>query len=82
MATVLTRKQAQELSIEERLKLIEMLWGTIVVEEELVPVPDWHDRILEGRLKRMEDDPQEGHTWEEVREMLRERRKVNAKPSH
>lgn len=40
--------------------------------------PEWHERIIDERLKRMEKDPQEGAPWSEVRDSLRRKREASA----
>jgi putative addiction module component (TIGR02574 family) len=77
MATLLTQDQLSKLSVQERIKLIGLIWDSL--EDDDVPLPAWHEEILDKRLKRMEEDPQQGVSWEEVREKLRRKREANAK---
>lgn len=76
MATLLTEDQLSKLSVEERMKLIQMIWDSL--KEDEVPVPPWHEKILEQRLKRMEEDPHPGIPWSEVKEQLRKQREGHA----
>ena len=60
-------QEARELSVDERVELLERLGS-------LVPVPEGEeaDSIQEAtrRLKEMQDDPSIGLTWEEIKTNL------------
>lgn len=56
------------LSIPERLQLVEDLWDSI--DDEHIPVPEWHLKELERRLADYRADPEAGIPWEQVRERL------------
>ena len=49
-----------------------------MADEESVPIPDWHRKIIEERLKSHRANPSESRPWDEVRneilEKLRKRR--------
>ena len=77
MAALLTESQVAQLSVDERMRLIELIWSSFASEDP--PVPDWHKDIIEQRLKRMRQDPRPGTPWSEVREELRRSREANAK---
>ena len=76
MAALLTEAQVQRLSVDERMRLIELIWSSFTPEEW--QVPEWHKEIIDQRLKRMEEQPHPGIPWTEAREMLRKRREANA----
>jgi len=59
------------LSPAERLQLVEDIWDSL--EDDQVPVPDWHREILDQRLKAYRENPEAGASWEEVRERLLKR---------
>ena len=56
------------LSLNERLQLAEDLWDSI--DDEQIPIPDWHREELDRRLTAYQADPEAGIPWEEVRERL------------
>ena len=56
------------LSLNERLQLAEDLWDSI--DDEQIPIPDWHREELDRRLTAYQADPKAGIPWEEVRERL------------
>jgi len=62
-----------ELSVEEKIDYVQSLWERIVATPEQVPVPDWHLRVLDERLEAYRTEPEQGKTWEQVREEVRRR---------
>ncbi|MCZ6756202.1 MAG: addiction module protein [Gemmatimonadetes bacterium] len=56
------------LSVNERLQLAEDLWDSI--DDEQIPIPDWHREELDRRLAAFQADPESGIQWEELRERL------------
>ncbi len=65
-------EELRQLSVEERLKLMEDVWTTLEEERELL-IPQWHKEELERRIKAFEEDPDSGAPWSEVKERLLER---------
>lgn len=72
MAT-LTKPQIQALSIDERLRLIDDLWDSLEHNSDLIPTPDWHEPLIEARLKAQELNPKPTHSWESVRAEMDEK---------
>ena len=60
-----------ELPVEEQIEYVTFLWERITANPERVPVPEWHKRILDERLRDMEENPGDELPWEEVRSRLR-----------
>jgi len=58
----------KQLSVSERLQLVEELWDSI--DDEQIPIPEWHLKELERRLADLEAHPEASIPWEEVRERL------------
>ena len=56
------------LSVSERLQLVEDLWDSI--DDEQIPIPDWHRQELDRRLAEYRASPEAGIPWEEVRDRL------------
>jgi putative addiction module component (TIGR02574 family) len=56
--------EINEMSIEERLELMELLWNSL--DATNVPVPDWHRKILDERAKR----PAKFSSLDEVKQRL------------
>lgn len=62
-----------QLTNEEKLRLIGEIWDSITPPQQL-EIPEWHRVILEQRLAEMKDNPEEGSSWEEVKARLLEGR--------
>ena len=58
------------LSTDERIAYVQALWDFIAQSPEDIPVPEWHRQVLEERLARWRENPAEGKTWEEVKEII------------
>jgi putative addiction module component (TIGR02574 family) len=61
----------EELSVEEQIDYIQSLWERIAAHPEDIPVPDWHRKIIEERLADLDENPDAGIPWEEVRETMK-----------
>jgi putative addiction module component (TIGR02574 family) len=58
-----------KLTPEQKLELIEALWGSL--PESAVPMPDWHRDVLAERAANETDDL--GDTWDIVKARLQTR---------
>lgn len=56
-----------ELTVEEKLDYVQSLWDRIATDPEELPVPEWHQQILDERLAAHRADPSSARPWEEVR---------------
>lgn len=65
----------ENLSIADKLLLMERLWADLSRRTEDIPSPDWHGDVLEAR----EAEIREGRTafieWDDAKQRLRERYK-------
>ena len=62
-----------QLSIPQRLQLVEDLWDSIVAVPGSVPVPDWQKEELDRREAEHLQNPAAVVPWEEVKKrMLRQ----------
>ena len=66
MAMELT-KQAKNLSIPDRIRLVEEIWDTIAEENEAFELSDAQKRELDRRLQSVRDKPGQGRTWDEIK---------------
>jgi putative addiction module component (TIGR02574 family) len=57
-----------ELPVEEKLDYVQSLWDRIAAHPEDLPVPLWHQRVIEERLAAHRADPAAARPWEQVRE--------------
>jgi len=69
-----TKAELLELSKDERLQLLDDVWETLERERDSEPVPEWHKRIIDERLRELEENPEEGIPVEEVMAQVRMRR--------
>ena len=57
----------KKLSIAERILLVEDIWDSIISSKEDFPINDEQKRELDLRLAAYYENPNEGKSWEEVR---------------
>ncbi|AFY72123.1 addiction module component, TIGR02574 family (plasmid) [Thalassoporum mexicanum PCC 7367] len=62
--------QIFELSIAEKLQLVEDLWDSIAESPEQVPVRDWQKEELAKRKANYLQNPDSGSSWEEVKQRI------------
>jgi putative addiction module component (TIGR02574 family) len=60
-----------ELSVEERIQLVEDIWDSIAAVPEAVPVTEAQRRELDRRLAAYHSGSVSGSPWGEVRERIR-----------
>jgi len=66
MAMELT-KQAKNLSIPERIRLVEEIWDTIAEDNEAFELTETQKLELDRRLDLARNNPGRGRTWDEIR---------------
>ena len=62
-----------QLSVAERIQLVEDIWDSIVQIPEAVPITDEQRAELDRRLESYRANPTEGISWNELKEKLRQR---------
>ena len=55
-----------ELSIPERIQLVEDIWDTIAVEADSIELTEEEKRIIDERLEAYHQNPDLGSPWEGV----------------
>jgi putative addiction module component (TIGR02574 family) len=66
MSPTLKALGIDQLSIPERIRLVEEIWDSIAETPEEIPLTEAQRAELNHRLAAYEADPQAGSTWEEV----------------
>jgi putative addiction module component, TIGR02574 family len=66
MARSLTKDEIFALPLAERLCLIETLWDSLNPDQ--LPLPESHEHAIDEALAEYRQDPQEGRSWDEVRD--------------
>ena len=65
-----------DLSLAEKLQLVEDLWDDIGTAPDSVPLHEWQREELEARKARWQAAPASGLSWEAVKPGIRHRRAV------
>ena len=65
-----TIPELRKLTNSEKLLLINELWDSLSLQEDGLPVPESHKKILDERLRDHETNPEPGSTWEEVKSRI------------
>jgi putative addiction module component (TIGR02574 family) len=60
-----------DLPVQEQIEYVQFLWDHIAPRVEEHPVPDWHQRILDERIRELESDPDTARPADEVAKRLR-----------
>ncbi len=60
-----------KLPVQERIRLVELIWESIAAIPEAVEVTPEVRAELEKRLKEFEANPEAGYSWEQVKSHLR-----------
>ena len=66
MAMELT-KQAKNLSIADRIRLVEEIWDTIAEENQAFELTDAQRLELDRRLESAKNNAGQGRTWDEIK---------------
>lgn len=66
--------ELSKLPLPERLQIVERLWDSIAADAERLPLTAKQAEELDRRLAAHESNPEEGRTWEEIRDRLRKPR--------
>ncbi len=67
MNKIASTQKLRELSVSDRMDLIEDVWATLSETPESIPVPDWHRAELDERIAAHERDPRAARPWNEVK---------------
>lgn len=60
MATTPTPEQMAKLSVDERLKLIEIAWESLLAEGAEIPTPEWQRKLIRERVEEYRRTPDQG----------------------
>jgi putative addiction module component (TIGR02574 family) len=62
-----------QLSVAERIQLVEDIWDSIIAAPEALELSDWQKQELDRRIASFAQNPDQGISWEELKEKLRKR---------
>ncbi|MBW8067790.1 MAG: addiction module protein [Ferrovum sp.] len=60
------------LPIQERIRLVELIWDSVAAVPEAVEVSPALKAELEARLKEFEENPEAGYSWDQVKSRLKD----------
>jgi len=69
----LVKSDILNLSISERILLVEDIWDSVAEVPDIVPLTEEQKKELDRRLDAYHANPTEGSPWEVVRERIRSR---------
>ena len=61
-------QELQELSVPERVQLVEDLWDSIARSNAEIPIPQWQKDELVRRKQNYLLNPDSGLTWDQVKQ--------------
>jgi putative addiction module component (TIGR02574 family) len=60
-----------QMSVAERIQLVEDIWDSIAASPESIPITDVQKEELDRRLQAYTQNPGEGVSWDELKEKVR-----------
>ena len=60
----------EALTVGEQIHYVQALWDHIAAEPKTVPVPAWHNAVLDERLADLDRKPDEAVSWDALRAEL------------
>jgi putative addiction module component (TIGR02574 family) len=61
------------MTVEEKLKAMEMLWDDLCRNEGKIPVADWQKEMLDERQRQIDAGEAKFSDWESAKKRIRER---------
>ena len=62
----------EEMSVEEKIEIMENIWDDLCKKEDLIPSPAWHKKILLEREAALQNGEEEFMDWETAKEQIRD----------
>lgn len=56
-----------DLTVSEQIDYVQALWDRIAASPEQIPVPEWHQPIIQERLEAYRANSLAGRVWSDVR---------------
>ena len=61
-----------QMTVEEKLKLMERIWDNLSIREENIPSPHWHKDILVQREEGVKKGEEAAEDWEIAKKKIRD----------
>jgi hypothetical protein len=68
-----TKLPLNEMTIQEKLVVMEALWEDLSRSPEAIESPEWHREILDQRRQRVADGTAQFEDWETAKAKIREK---------
>ena len=68
---MITNQEIQEMPLNEKLRVMEVIWDDLCRSSDKFESPIWHREVLEETKKRVESGQEEMMDWDEAKERLR-----------
>ena len=63
----------KQMTVPEKIQLMEALWADLSLQAEAVELPEWHGQILQETSRRVAEGQETAVEWEAAKRELRER---------
>ena len=63
----------ERMTVEEKLRAVEMLWDDLCRNEQQIPVADWQKGLLNERQRQIDAGEAKFSDWESAKKRIRER---------
>jgi putative addiction module component (TIGR02574 family) len=73
MSPTLKALGIDQMSVAQRILLVEEIWDSIAAEDADIPLTEAQRQDLQHRIAAYEANPKAGSSWEEVRARLRDK---------
>jgi putative addiction module component (TIGR02574 family) len=60
-----------ELTLSQKLDLMEAIWDDLTKHDEMLESPDWHEHVLEDREKALAAGKAKASDWHKAKERIR-----------
>jgi hypothetical protein len=68
-----TQLQIDQMTVAEKLRIMEELWDDLRARAEGVPMPQWHSDLLDERERLIETGEAQFDDWDAARKRITER---------
>jgi hypothetical protein len=62
-----------EMTVEEKLRTLEILWNDLRRDEQSIPVPQWHKALLDERERLVREGKAHFEDWETAKTRISKR---------
>ena len=69
----MTVAEAHQLSLGEKIQIMEPIWEDLRSQAESVPVPEWHKNLLDARQQAVAEGREEILDWDTIKNSLNAR---------